>query len=155
MGGQIAAAVVHLVGWDVAFWFGCSCFVVHYFERPGELESGLHYSIPEQELKLELCRTRVWLCGNIMDPADSGSPSTPSQCRYFAEFNPKSSSPCPSIFLSLGSRGFLCRLSLLTTWNGQVVWNTILRYFVVAFGRFVWTVDFDMIGTAFGRVRNQ
>ena len=55
----------------------------------------------------------------------------------------------------MGCRGFLCRLFLLTIWNGQVVWNTILRYFVVAFGRFVWTVDFDMIGTAFGRVRNQ
>jgi hypothetical protein len=88
-------------------------------------------------LKLELCRTRVWLCGNIMDPADSGSPSTSSQCHYCADFNLKSSSPCPSIFLSLGSRGFLCRLSLLTSWNGQVVWTTILRCFAVAFGGFV------------------
>ncbi|CAD0020459.1 unnamed protein product, partial [Aureobasidium pullulans] len=50
MGGQNAAALVHLVGWDVAFWFGCSCFAVHCFERPGELQPRLHYSIPEQEL---------------------------------------------------------------------------------------------------------
>lgn len=50
VGGKIAAALVHLVGWDVAFWSGCSCFAVHCFERPGELESGLHHPVSEQEL---------------------------------------------------------------------------------------------------------
>lgn len=53
MGGQIAAAVVHLVGWDVAFCSSCSCFAVHCFERPGELESGLHHPVSEQELNLD------------------------------------------------------------------------------------------------------
>lgn len=53
VGGQIAAAVVHLVGWDVAFWSGCSRFALHCFERPGELESGLYYSVSEQKLKLD------------------------------------------------------------------------------------------------------
>lgn len=135
MGGQIAAAVVHLVGWDVAFWSGCSRFAVHCFERPGELQPRLHHPVSEQELKLELCRTRVWLCGNIMDPADSSSPSTSPQCHYFADLNLKSSSPRPSICLSWDSRGFL--VLLLTNWNGQVVWTTILRCFGVAFGRFL------------------
>jgi len=90
-----------------------------------------------------------------MNPLNSASSSTLSQCHHFAEFNLESCPPYPSICFAMGCRGFLCRLFLLTIWNGQVVWNTILRYFVVAFGRFVWTVDFDMIGTAFGRVRNQ
>ena len=101
VGGQIAAAVVHLVGWDVAFWSDWSCFAVHCFERPGELESGLHHSISEQKLKLDFvglgfgCVVMLWLCGNVVDPADSGSPSTSSQCRYCADFNLKSISPRP------------------------------------------------------------
>lgn len=84
-----------------------------------------------------------------MNPLNSASGSTLPQCHYFADFNLKSSSACPSIGLSLGSRGFLCRLLLRTSWNGQVVWNTILRCFAVAFGDFLWIVDFDMIGLSY------
>ena len=62
VGGKIAAALVHLVGRNAALWFGCSCFAVHCFERPGELESGPYHSVSEQELKLELC----WTWGSIV-----------------------------------------------------------------------------------------